>query len=397
MSKKEQLQFLENENTELKKTIKGLNKLVENNNNASSIKVAKELANKISLLKSDLSFIEGLNDDIEFGIYNPSLDFIHNNYIEEWEAQKLLMREVSKDKETIVIKTPMKLGGSQPKGVKLQKDVSKLGIVHLNNFAKTQFKNINQTNVENQKLKFDKEFEKINKILSNLNVQISNELFNTILDSFECVLNMKMQKEEDKENARLEREKIREEEKLKAEVNKQMAKIDTEVEKYNLRILEIKQKSAKNDDDKNKEIAELKAKIASLENDTEVLESRLKRTGSGYVYIISNIGSFGEGIYKIGVTRRLEPEIRIRELSSASVPFIFDKHALIWSEKAFTLESQLHKAFNNRRVNKINRRKEFFRTTLEDIKVEVNKITDASVKWITEPEAIQYRLTLEEE
>ena len=397
MSKKEQLQFLENENTELKKTIKGLNKLVENNNNASSIKVAKELANKISLLKSDLSFIEGLNDDVEFGIYNPRLDFIHNNYIEEWEAQKLLMREVSKDKETIVIKTPMKLGGSQPKGVKLQKDVSKLGIVHLNNFAKTQFKNINQTNVENQKLKFDKEFEKINKILSNLNVQISNELFNTILDSFECVLNMKMQKEEDKENARLEREKIREEEKLKAEVNKQMAKIDTEVEKYNLRILEIKQKSAKNDDDKNKEIAELKAKIASLENDTEVLESRLKRTGSGYVYIISNIGSFGEGIYKIGVTRRLEPEIRIRELSSASVPFIFDKHALIWSEKAFTLESQLHKAFNNRRVNKINRRKEFFRTTLEDIKVEVNKITDASVKWITEPEAIQYRLTLEEE
>lgn len=395
MNKKEQISFLENENKELKKNIEELNR----NNSTGKItereNSIKELEKKISVLKNDLSFIEGLNDEIEFGIYNPDLDFLHNDYIEEWDNQKKVLREISKDKDTIQIEQPMKLGGSQPKGIKLQKDVAKLGIVHLNNFAKTQFKNINQSNFENQQIKFDKEFNKINKILANLNVKISNEFFNTLLDSFEYVMKMKMQKEDDKEIARLERERIKEEEKLKAEIDKKISIIDNEVEKYNLRIEKIKKESSKDSDEKDKEIEKLKAKIAVLENNSEVLENRLKRTGSGYVYIISNIGSFGEGVYKIGVTRRLEPEIRIRELSSASVPFIFDKHALIWSEKAFKLESQLHKALDNKRVNKVNKRKEFFNTTLDDIKHEVQKITDTSIKWITEPEAIQYRLTLE--
>ena len=397
MNKKEQITSLEIENESLKAEIKKLLAKIKGIDTTEQKEELQDLTSKISTLKSELSFIEGLNDEIEFGIYNPDLDFIHNNYIKEWDEQKVLLREISKSKDTIQIETPMKLGGSQPKGVKLQKDITKLGIVHLNNFAKTQFKNINQANLGNQQEKFDKEFIKVNKILKNLNVSISNILFNTIFDSFEFVLKMKMQKENDKENARLEREQIREEEKLKAEVDKKLAKIDNEVDKYNLRIKEIQEESSKNSSEKDKEIEKLLAKIALLENDSEELENRLKRTGSGYVYIISNIGSFGEGIYKIGVTRRLEPEIRIRELSSASVPFIFDKHALIWSEQAFKLESDLHKAFNNRRVNKINKRKEFFETTIEDIKVEVSKITNASVKWITEADAIEYRLTLEAE
>ena len=397
MNKKEQITSLEIENESLKAEIKKLLAKIKGIDTTEQKEELQDLTSKISTLKSELSFIEGLNDEIEFGIYNPDLDFIHNNYIKEWDEQKVLLREISKSKDTIQIETPMKLGGSQPKGVKLQKDITKLGIVHLNNFAKTQFKNINQANLGNQQEKFDKEFIKVNKILKNLNVSISNILFNTIFDSFEFVLKMKMQKENDKENARLEREQIREEEKLKAEVDKKLAKIDNEVDKYNLRIKEIQEESSKNGSEKDKEIEKLLAKIALLENDSEELENRLKRTGSGYVYIISNIGSFGEGIYKIGVTRRLEPEIRIRELSSASVPFIFDKHALIWSEQAFKLESDLHQAFNNRRVNKINKRKEFFETTIEDIKVEVSKITNASVKWITEADAIEYRLTLEAE
>ena len=90
-------------------------------------------------------------------------------------------------------------------------------------------------------------------------------------------------------------------------------------------------------------------------------------TKAGHVYIISNVGSFGENIFKIGMTRRLEPMDRVRELGDASVPFAFDVHGMIYSENAPALENLLHRKFNDLRVNKVNSRKEFFRVKLSDI------------------------------
>ena len=118
--------------------------------------------------------------------------------------------------------------------------------------------------------------------------------------------------------------------------------------------------------------------------------SMAQQTKMGYVYIISNIGSFGEGVYKIGMTRRLDPEDRIRELSNASVPFKFDIHAMIFSEDAPALETLLHNAFEKNKVNKINSRKEFFRISLDEIE---NLIRESGIKatFIKTPEARDYR------
>ena len=103
-------------------------------------------------------------------------------------------------------------------------------------------------------------------------------------------------------------------------------------------------------------------------------KSMAEQTRAGHVYIISNIGSFGENIYKIGMTRRLEPIDRVKELGDASVPFIFDVHAMIYSEDAPTLEKKLHKVFENKRVNLVNSRKEFFNITLDEVEEEVKKL-----------------------
>lgn len=97
-------------------------------------------------------------------------------------------------------------------------------------------------------------------------------------------------------------------------------------------------------------------------------------TQSGYVYIISNIGSFGEDILKIGLTQRLEPDDRVRELGDASVPFKFDTHAMIYSDEAPALESALHKEFADQRVNKSNMRKEFFKVDLEQVEDAVSRL-----------------------
>jgi hypothetical protein len=119
--------------------------------------------------------------------------------------------------------------------------------------------------------------------------------------------------------------------------------------------------------------------------------SRAQMTKSGHVYVISNIGSFGEHVYKIGMTRRLEPLDRVRELGGASVPFRFDVHAMIYSDNAPELERKLHKIFHKFQVNKVNKRKEFFKIKLEVIEHVTKKL---NVPFIRTLKAIEYRKTL---
>lgn len=123
----------------------------------------------------------------------------------------------------------------------------------------------------------------------------------------------------------------------------------------------------------------------------EELDKIRSNQKAGYVYVISNIGSFGEGVYKIGMTRRLDPMDRVRELGDASVPFGFDIHAMIFSDNAPKLEAAIHKAFENRKVNMVNTRREFFRVSLDEIKDTINKNFDGSVDFIETADAEQFR------
>ena len=138
----------------------------------------------------------------------------------------------------------------------------------------------------------------------------------------------------------------------------------------------------------------MREKIERFNDEKEELEERLENTGAGYVYIISNIGAFGENVYKIGVTRRLEPLERIKELSSASVPFKFDVHALIFSYQAMDLEKELHKTFDKKRVNLVNGRKEFFNITIEEIEKVLEKYKNLTFEFRKEADAEEYRETL---
>ena len=118
-----------------------------------------------------------------------------------------------------------------------------------------------------------------------------------------------------------------------------------------------------------------------------------QQTKAGHVYIISNEGSFGPNVFKIGMTRRLDPEDRVRELSSASVPFPFEIHAMIWSEDAPALENMLHKKFALAQINKVNSRKEFFRLPLSEIRSELEAVS-LNVKWTIAAEASEYHESL---
>jgi len=141
------------------------------------------------------------------------------------------------------------------------------------------------------------------------------------------------------------------------------------------------------------QLQELSKKLKEAEERSQRALSMAQQTKQGYVYVISNMGSFGEHVYKIGLTRRLEPLDRVRELGDSSVPFEFDVHALIFSEDAPVLENQLHRHFVMTQVNKVNHRKEFFKTDLAHIRQEIEKL-GLTAKWTMTAKAMEYHETL---
>ena len=204
------------------------------------------------------------------------------------------------------------------------------------------------------------------------------------------------------EQIRLEQQALREQMKQKAAeqmlLRQQQEKLEIEEQKYTDRIAEIKaQLQSCTDPTKKAElqaaIDELTQKLGTLEQEKEEI-LKLQNGKAGYVYVISNLGSFGEDVFKIGMTRRLDPTERIRELSSASVPFSFDVHSFIFSDDAVSLENELHKQLDENRVNKINARKEFFKINIDDLEKLVQTI-DSSAEFTKTMLALEYRQSQE--
>ena len=144
------------------------------------------------------------------------------------------------------------------------------------------------------------------------------------------------------------------------------------------------------------EAEKLRQQLAEIEEGINDVVKREANSRAGYVYVISNIGSFGERMVKIGMTRRLDPMDRVRELGDASVPFNFDVHALFFSDDAVSVETELHHRFAARRVNRINARREFFYATPAEVREALKDIAGNLLEFTEEPEAEQYRLSLEE-
>lgn len=215
------------------------------------------------------------------------------------------------------------------------------------------------------------------------------------------IIRLKYELEEYKERKAEERKAIlqaeREERAAQREIEREIKRAEKdELEaqaKLQKRQLELTQAKSEAEITRLREhIYKLEQAVIDAQQRHERALSMAQQTRSGYVYVISNIGSFGEGVYKIGMTRRIEPMERVIELSGASVPFPFDVHAMIWSEDAPTMEATLHRIFDNRKVNAINGRKEFFRVTLDEIRTELERM-NVEVNIVEYPIAAQYRDT----
>ena len=202
---------------------------------------------------------------------------------------------------------------------------------------------------------------------------------------------------EEREEQRRIKEQLREEEKARREYEKAIKEAEKEEKAIQQAIDKATKELMLAGEEQRialeQKLAELQVKFEEAEAKNQRAISMAQQTRSGHVYVISNIGSFGENVYKIGMTRRLEPLDRVRELGDASVPFSFDVHAMIYSDDAPSLENHLHKVFNDKQVNKVNSRKEFFNVGIKDIKSTIKEMS-IDAHWTMFAEAKEYRESL---
>lgn len=259
--------------------------------------------------------------------------------------------------------------------------------------------NLSVKNIDSVRSKITKSFDSLNKIFAIDGIQMTPKLLEYKLEELNLVHTYEQKKEQEREQQKAIKEQMVEEEKVRREIERQKAKLEKDQAQCSNEINKLIGYMQKTQNDVEKQlyidkIKELEDKLKQLEADKATVLEREANVRAGYVYIISNIGSFGENIYKIGMTRRVEPMDRIKELGSASVPFEFDVHAMIFSDDAPALETALHQTFEKQSVNRVDLRKEFFRVSLDEIEAVVKDNYNNTVVFTRIPVAKEYNETL---
>ncbi len=369
--------------------------------------VISERENTISELQSIIddkkSQILVLEESIlleSFALYLPKFKFTSSEeYKNKLEQIRDIQKQLIKNDRAATGSKSWTVNNSQAEGRKLVKDMMKLVLRAFNNECDYCVDNVKFNNIENHEKRIIQSFDSLCKLGRIMQVSITDEYKKLKLDELHLAYEYQIKKQEEKEEQKKIREELREQQKLEQEIRAAREKIEKERKHFKAALKEIQDrlKTSKGTDlenDLNEKYTELQGKLAELDGEEQLVDYREKNAKAGYVYIISNIGSFGENVYKIGMTRRLEPLDRIDELGDASVPFVFDVHALIFSDNAPELEAKLHEHFYKNRINKLNDRKEFFHADINEIEKVVKENYDKAIEILKEAPAEQYRESL---
>lgn len=362
-------------------------------------KIYDDLEKAISIYREDVEFAE-------MGAYEPHFDFDTSEEFKEAirvnrDKQKSMLRIKSHD-GAIWCGTEWTVQNSRTEGKKMTNRAINLTARAFNGECDAAVANCN---FKNWSIMFDRmhaAFNKINILNEVNNIHINPAYLKLKTEELDLVHSYKMKKQVEKEEQREIRAQMAEERKAQLEIERAIKEAEAE----EIRVQKALDKARK----------EMEAKLAKMtEEQAEAYQSKIdalqealteaelkgqkalsmaQQTKRGHVYVISNIGSFGENVFKIGMTRRLDPQDRVDELGSASVPFLFDVHAMIHSEDAPALESALHQHFDGKRTNMVNRRKEFFNVSLKDIKKAVYQIAGNEVDFVETVVAQHYYETL---
>jgi hypothetical protein len=352
-----------------------------------------------STLENEINLYQDTLEIGSFGLYQPQFNYpTSNDYKNALEENYKKQKQLIKVDLAAICNTEWTVGGSKAEGRKMTNQYKKLMLFAFNGECDSCMARVKWNNAAKTKDRIEKAYESINKLGVTSNVHLSTEFLNLKFQELALTHEYELKQHAEKEEQRRIREQMREEEKAQREFERAQREAEDDERRFQKALDKAKEEMGTASDQTlialNQQVVMLEQKLKEAHEKKERAKSLAQQTKVGHIYIISSIGSFGEDIYKIGLTRRLDPLDRIRELGDASVPFNFDVHAIIYSENAPQLEYDLHKKFGDRRLNRINGRREFFKANLEEIEEFVKQHANAEIEFIKIAEAKEYRETL---
>lgn len=353
----------------------------------------KEIEKKYSDIKDYGPEIPG-----SYGLYEPKYYMNNSSQYKQWLKElRDKQKKMISSKEAIETNTEWRVNDSKREGNKLINRVMKIAFRAFNGECDAIIATVKYySKYEARRERIYRSYETVNEMIDIMNMRISQGYLVLKYEELDLVFGYELKLKEEREALSKLREIQRDEEIAKQEYEREINRIEKEQTHYRNELAKIREelkKTAEKEKQKyEKRIDELLKKVEQLEEE-KINYKNLFENKAGYVYIISNIGAFGESVFKIGTTRRLDPYERIDELSNASVPFRFEPHALIFCENCYEVEREFHNYFGKNRINSINMYKEFFNipiAVLEDYVISKYP----TVQFARVAEAIEYNLSL---
>lgn len=334
---------------------------------------------------------EFADDAARFGTARSEFDAKVISYKELQEENTILKRDL-RNIDVNLRKAELDRQIQQQTQESLDQKIKELGSRYLKENVKWIGASLNQNNYANCKQRLQEVIERCRGIGFQVPTNEEASLIEKLKEEFQKIVRAAFQREEQARiKAQIREEQMRERETVTLERKRQQLERERDAIKTAVAMALAEAK-----DQHGAEIEELNAELAAKQAEIDANQraiSQAQLTKSGYVYVISNLGSLGQGVFKIGMTRRLEPQDRVKELGDASVPFPFDVHMMVSSNDAPSLENTLHRTLHKLRVNKSNPRKEFFKTDIETI-CQIVKEHHGEVEYIADVEALEYRQSL---
>jgi predicted nuclease with TOPRIM domain len=367
------------------------------NENVKLREEGRTIRDAVTNLQSLLASLKDEQELTEFGLYEPRYDFgASNQYKAELDAIRQKQKQMIADKKAVLWSADWTVHGSKAKGQSMMNQRTKLTLYAFNGECDSLILKVKYDNVERIRARIQKTYEDINRLSKVEECSINPDYLDLKIQEMHLVHEYQEKLQAEKEEQQRIREEMREEQRAQREIEQAQQEAEKEEERYRKALEKARQEMQRATGEKHveleKEIERLNQMLAVAVEKRDRAISRAQMTRSGHVYVISNIGSFGENVYKIGMTRRLEPLDRVRELGDASVPFSFDVHAIIYADDAPALETMLHQSFDSNRINLVNPRKEFFRVTLDEI-ASIVRENHGEVEFTLKAEAAEYRQT----
>lgn len=361
--------------------------------------VAEIEAHKREIARLDAEIVI-LEDEVllqSFGLYKPKYDF--NN-----SAAYKVRLDVIREKQAFMVKqgtaalcpTNWTINNDRKEGERMVRDFGKIILRAFNNECDTAILAAKFNNMDSIEKRINKAFATLNKLGGRMSITIAHEYLQLKLEELHLAYEYQVMKQQEKEEQKRLREQMREEARLAKEIEEARSLLNKEEKHFKNALAALAQRLERASTDAERTVLQeeqelITGKLEEVLKNKAAVDYREQNTRAGYVYIISNVGAFGEGIYKIGVTRRLDPYERVDELSDASVPYDFDVHAIVFSDDAPALETALHRTFAGTRLNLVNLRREFFKASIEEIEAVVKNNFSKPVDFTRLADAAEFR------